>query len=135
LRAADANGLSALFERERRRATGTATLAVALLTSGAWRYLLRRALPPFARVPVRTALHVAEVIVLADFVELGLLGWLLAIRSTTVLVGAFHWGALEPFRRSIDSRYGDGPSEDQRVSAAVGRQAADYVSTAEECRI
>jgi hypothetical protein len=99
--ATEANGLATLFERARRRATRTPTLASALLTTGAGRYLFRRALPPFARVPVRTVLHAAEVIVLADFVELGLLGWLLAIRSATVLVGAFHWGALEPFRQSM----------------------------------
>jgi hypothetical protein len=116
LDAAQANGLGALFERERRRAAKKATLATALLTEDTGRYLLRRALPPVARVPVRTALHAAEVIVLADFVELGLLGWLLAIRSATVLIGAFHWGALEPFRRSMRrhaalGRSGDAESE------------------------
>lgn len=111
-----ANGLSTLLARERRRAARTPTLATALLTRDGGRYLLRRALPPAARVPVRTALHVAEVVVLADFVELGMLGWLLAIRSATVLLGAFHWGALEPLRQSMRrhvafGRYGDAEAE------------------------
>jgi hypothetical protein len=95
------NGLASLFERERRRVARQATLASALLGDGGARYLFRRAVGPLARLPLRTALHAAEVVVLADFVELGVLGWLLAIRSATVLFGSFHWGALEPFRRAM----------------------------------
>ncbi len=117
-RATEDNGLTWLFEREQRRAAGQATLAAAVLTSGGGRYLLRRALPPFARVPLRTALHVAEVIVLADFVELGILGWLLAIRSATVLFGAFHWGALEPFRQSMRRHAAQGQKGDAEAEVA-----------------
>jgi hypothetical protein len=117
-RGTDQNGLSALFERERRRAARQVTLAVALLADGGARYLSRRGLTPLARVPLRTALHVAEVIVLADFVELGVLGWLLAMRSATVLLGSFHWGALEPFRRAMRRHVALGKQGDAEAELA-----------------
>lgn len=116
--ATEANGLRRLFERERRRAARQMTLAVALLSAGGVRYLFRRGLVPFARVPLRTALHVAEVIVLADFVELGVLGWLLAMRSATVLLGSFHWGALEPFRRAMRRHAALGKKSDAEAELA-----------------
>ncbi len=95
------NALADFFAREKRRAARRVGLPLALLSARGFRYLFRRGAVLFARVPLRTAFHVAEVVVFADFLELGLLGPLLAVRSVFVAFGAFHWGALEPLRRSV----------------------------------
>lgn len=96
-----ANALDGFFAREKRRAARRAGLPLALLARHGFRYLFRRGVVLFARVPLRTLFHVAEVVVFADFFELGYLGPLLAIRSAFVAFGAFHWGALEPLRRTV----------------------------------
>jgi hypothetical protein len=102
------NALTALFERARRQGARRAALPIALLSTSGMRYLLQRTAVLFARVPVRTALHVAEVIVLSAVVELELLGRLLAMRSVVAAVGAFHWGALEPLRKGVRRALGRG---------------------------
>jgi hypothetical protein len=117
-RATRANALAGLFERARRQGTRRAALPIALLSTNGLRYLLQRTVVLFARVPVRTALHVAEVVVLSAVVELELLGRLLAIRSVVAMVGAFHWGALEPLRQSVRRAHARGDD-----SAAAGETA------------
>jgi hypothetical protein len=93
--------VATFFERQRRRASARIDLAAALLSSGGLRYLFSRGWLLFARLPLRVALHVAEVIVFSDFFELDELGYLLALRSLTVALGALHWGALEPLRQTV----------------------------------
>jgi len=120
-RATRDNALSRLFERARRQGARRAALPIALLSTNGMRYLLQRTWVLFARVPVRTALHVAEVIVLSAVVELDLLGRLLAIRSVVAAVGAFHWGALEPLRQSVRRALGRGDG------AAAAAETARYL--------
>ncbi|HTQ06685.1 MAG TPA: hypothetical protein VMI54_22670, partial [Polyangiaceae bacterium] len=95
------NALDAFFAREKRKAARRVGLPLALLATHGFRYLFRRGVVLFARLPIRTAFHVAEVVVFADFLDLGFLGPLLAVRSVFVAFGAFHWGALEPLRRAV----------------------------------
>jgi hypothetical protein len=111
-RATRDNALARVFEHARRHGTRQAALPIALLSTNGMGYLLKRTTVLFARVPVRTALHVAEIIVLSAVVELDLLGRLLAIRSIVAAAGAFHWGALEPLRQSVRRALGrgDGPA-------------------------
>jgi len=120
------NALDAFFTREKRRAARRSGLPLALLTTHGFRYLFRRGVVLFARLPIRTAFHVAEVIVFADFLELGFLGPLLAIRSAFVAFGAFHWGALEPLRRAVrrEVARGDAPAA-ERETARYLRVAVD----------
>jgi hypothetical protein len=120
-RATSDNGLGGLFERAGRQGARRAALPIALLSTNGTRYLLRRTAVLFARVPVRTALHVAEVIVLSAVVELELLGRLLAMRSVVAAVGAFHWGALEPLRQSVRRALGRGDG------AAAAAETARYL--------
>jgi hypothetical protein len=124
--ATDHNGLRRFFERERRRSARRVGLPLALLSSGSLRYFVRRGLATFARAPVRTALYAAEVIVFADFLELGLFGVFLAIRSAVAAFGAFHWGALEPLRRAVRAAIarGDAPAA-EHVTARYLRFAID----------
>jgi hypothetical protein len=124
--ATEHNGLRRFFERERRRAARRVGLPLALLSNGALRYFSRRGLATFARVPVRTALYAAEVVVFADFLELGLFGVFLAIRSAVAAFGGFHWGALEPLRQAVRSAIarGDAPAA-EHVTARYLRFAVD----------
>lgn len=119
-----ANALSGFFAREKRRAARRTGLPVALLATHGFRYLFGRGVVLFARLPLRTAFHVAEVVVFADFLELGLLGPLLAIRSAFVAFGAFHWGALEPLRRGVRREVARGDAH------AAERETARYLRVA-----
>lgn len=120
-RATRDNRLARLFRRARRQGARRAALPLALLSTKGMRYLLGRTLVLFARVPVRTALHVAEIIVLSEVVELELLGRLLAMRSAVAAVGAFHWGALEPLRQNVRRALGRGDG------AAAAAETARYL--------
>jgi hypothetical protein len=121
------NGLTELFQRERRRADRQVALPLALLSTHGLRYLFRRGAVLFARVPLRTALHVAEIIVLWDVLEFGVLGQLLAIRSAVAAFGAFHWGALEPLRRSVQQALARGtPEAAEWETARYLRLAVDF---------
>lgn len=93
--------LRSFFLRQERRAERQNVLAAALLCRGGLGYLARRGGIMFARVPLRVALHAAEVMVIANFLELGALGYLLLVRSVAVALGALHWGALEPLRQRV----------------------------------
>jgi hypothetical protein len=116
-----------LFARERRRADRHVALPLALLSTHGLRYLFRRGAVLFARVPLRTALHVAEIIVLWDVLEFGVLGQLLAIRSAVAAFGAFHWGALEPLRRSVREALARGkPEAAEWETARYLRLAVDF---------
>ncbi len=118
------NALGEFFAREKRRAARRAGLPLALLTTHGFRYLFRRGVVLFARLPIRTAFHLAEVVVFADFLELGFLGPLLAIRSVFVAFGAFHWGALEPLRRAVRREVARGDAR------AAERETARYLRVA-----
>jgi hypothetical protein len=121
------NGLDTLFSRERRRADRRLALPVALLSSRGLFYLFRRALVLLSRVPLRTALHVAEVVVLSDVLELGMVGRLLAIRSLVAAAGAFHWGALEPLRQVVRREVRSGhPAAAELETARYLRLAIDF---------
>lgn len=120
------NGLARFFAREKQRAARRVGLPLALLTRHGLRYFFRRGLVLFLRLPIRTAFHLAEVVVFADFLELGFLGPLLAIRSFFVAFGAFHWGALEPLRGAVrrEVARGDAPAA-ERETAQYLRIAVD----------
>lgn len=121
------NGLADVFARERRRADRHVALPLALLSTRGLRYLFGRGGVLFARVPLRTALHVAEVIVLAEVLELGVLGRLLAIRSAVAAFGAFHWGALEPLRKRVRHELAHGrPQAAEWETARYLRLAVDF---------
>lgn len=119
-----ANGLSDFFARQRRRADRRVALPLALLSTHGLRYLFTRGGVLFARVPLRTALHAAEIIVLSEVLEFGVLGPLLAIRSVVTAFGAFHWGALEPLRRGVQAALARGEPDD------AGWETARYLRLA-----
>lgn len=95
------DALERFFARQSRRAARHVALASALLAGRGVRYMFGRGSLLFARVPLRVALHTAEVVVLSDFLELGVVGYLLALRSVATALGALHWGALEPLRQAV----------------------------------
>lgn len=87
--------------REARRAARRPTLPEALLSGRDWAYAAYRTRFLFARVPIRLALHFAELLLLGNLFPVEDLAPLFAIRATTSVAASLQWGALEPLREDV----------------------------------
>ncbi|HKU40042.1 MAG TPA: hypothetical protein VJR89_17905, partial [Polyangiales bacterium] len=94
--------LAALLRREARRQAARPELLAAVLAGRSWAYARHRLGFMSIRMLLRSASHALEIqLLLAAFVPFEYLAPLLAYRAICSLLGAAHWGALEPLRAQV----------------------------------
>lgn len=94
--------VAAWLRSERRRQAARPELLSALLSGGGLAYARHRLGFMAVRMLLRTGIHAIEIqLLIAAFVPWELLAPLITYRIVCGLLGAAHWGALEPLRTSV----------------------------------